>query len=271
MMGAGECPGRDHATRHSERLRIGGVALAAAVALGLLGAPGTSPALVGDLTPAGMQEAIDAGTASLTDDEFVEEWQLRLPGGEEVLVSTPFSRLALAARQAAIKGEALSEKQRQEQFDRGLGRIQLLVTMYGRERDFARWYQPALVVSGREIKAAFAQNERTPLRLEDGRYAARNVYVFPLEGLPTRGAPFAAQLPEPPETPSVRVRVGTGGPGSLSFEALLGDPPAPARDRDREDTAAILYTSATTGRPKGVMLTHANVVSNTYATAHHLT
>jgi hypothetical protein len=199
MMGTGECPGRDHATRHSPRFRIGGAALVAAVALGLVGAPGTSPALVGDLTPAGVEEAIDAGTASLTQDEFAEEWQLRLPGGEEVLVSTPFSRLALAARQAAIKGEALTEKQRQEQFDRGLGRIQLLVTMYGRERDFARWYQPALVIGGREVKATFAQNERTPIRLEDGRYAARNVYVFPLEGLPPRGPVTLVVRGAPPD------------------------------------------------------------------------
>src|SRR5207249_3850528 len=43
-----------------------------------------------------------------------------------------------------------------------------------------------------------------------------------------------------------------------------------ALDLDRESTAAILYTSATTGRPKGVMLTHANIVSNAYATVHHL-
>ena len=34
--------------------------------------------------------------------------------------------------------------------------------------------------------------------------------------------------------------------------------------------AAVLYTSATTGRPKGVMLTQSNVVSNTHATVHHL-
>jgi len=173
-----------------------------ALALGLVllwGAPGPAPALVGDLTAAGVQEAIDAGTASITQEDFAEEWQLRLPGGEEVVVSTPFSRLALAARQAAMKGESLTEKQQQEQIDRGKGRIQLLVTMHGRARDFARWYQPVLLVGGREWKASFAQNERTPLPLEDGRYAARNVYVFPLEGLPTGGAVTLVVRGAPPD------------------------------------------------------------------------
>jgi hypothetical protein len=122
-----------------------------------------------------------------------------LPGGEEVAVSTPFSRLALAARQAAMKGEPLTEKKQQEQIDRGKGRIQLLVTMYGRERDFARWYQPAFVVGGQEIKATFVQNERTPLRLPDGRFAARNIYVFPLEGLPMGSAVTLVVRGAPPD------------------------------------------------------------------------
>ena len=105
------------------------------------------------------------------------------------MVSTPFSRLALAARQATMKGESLTEKQQKEQIDRGKGRIQLLVTMRGGpSRSFARFYQPVLLVDGREVKATFVQNERTPLVQEDGRLAARNVYVFPLEGLPTNGA-----------------------------------------------------------------------------------
>jgi len=65
--------------------------------------------------------------------------------------------------------------------------------------------------------------------------------------------------------------VGTGEPGATTFEALPADPPLRAVDAERDDVAAVLYTSATTtGRPKGVMLTHANVVSNTYATVHHL-
>lgn len=184
---------------HRRRAGVRRGALTASVALALLGAPGSSPALMGDLTPAGVQEAIDAGTASVTQDEFAEEWQLRLPGGEEVVFSTPFSRLALAARQAAMKGEPLTDKQQQEQFDRGKGRIQLLVTMYGRSRDFARWYRPVLMVGGREVKPAFAQNEQTPLSLGEGRYAARNVYVFPLEELPTNGAVTLVVRAAPPD------------------------------------------------------------------------
>lgn len=42
-----------------------------------------------------------------------------------------------------------------------------------------------------------------------------------------------------------------------------------ALDLDRDETAVILYTSGTTGFPKGAALTHGNVVSNAYTAAHH--
>jgi long-chain acyl-CoA synthetase len=45
-------------------------------------------------------------------------------------------------------------------------------------------------------------------------------------------------------------------------DAIDGAPRAPRPD----DLAAIVYTSGTTGKPKGVMLTHANVVANVKAT-----
>jgi fatty-acyl-CoA synthase len=62
---------------------------------------------------------------------------------------------------------------------------------------------------------------------------------------------------------------GGSGARHMGYEELLaqydGDPPTDLAIRD-EDVAHLYYTSGTTGRPKGVMLTHKNVKSHALGT-----
>jgi long-chain acyl-CoA synthetase len=64
--------------------------------------------------------------------------------------------------------------------------------------------------------------------------------------------------------------VGGSGPGVEPFEGLLestGVGPIPAEDLEEGDLCSIIFTSGTTGKPKGVMITHRNVVNTAQACA----
>lgn len=75
-------------------------------------------------------------------------------------------------------------------------------------------------------------------------------------------AGLAERLPDTGDVPDVIHRIAVDHDPALSrFAALADNPPAPAPVEVREeDTAMILYTSGTTGKPKGAMLAHCNIV-----------
>ena len=133
------------------------------------------------------QDAIAAGRRSVVSEEFGAEWRARNAAGETLVVMTPFHRLALAARNAAFKGESLKPRDIETAAKESGGKLTVWVTLKGATADFARFYAPVLLDGKAEIKPTFVQNERTALRGEDGGYAARCLYVFPAAGLGGKG------------------------------------------------------------------------------------
>ena len=140
------------------------------------------------LTSPEIQAAIRFGQRAIVNEEFDREWKLTSASGETLKVVTPFFRLAQAARNAAFKSGTLKQREIDSLLKEHQGRLVLWADLRGTREDFARWYQPVLVVQGKaEIKPDFVQNERTALRQADGRFLSRSVYAFPANNLGGKG------------------------------------------------------------------------------------
>ena len=131
----------------------------------------------------------------------------------------------------------------------GLGRGDHLVTIL-RNRLEAATLHWACQLAGLVITPVNwrAKPEDLDYVLEDA--SARAVCFEPASADAIANASHAGAIP--------RIAVGGAGGGTLAFDDLRDHAPADATSRaDPDDISVMLYTSGTTGRPKGVPRTHA--------------
>jgi acyl-CoA synthetase (AMP-forming)/AMP-acid ligase II len=128
----------------------------------------------------------------------------------------------------------------------GIGRGDRVALLLGNRNEFVIALLAALRLGA--IAVPINVREQTPELAYVLNHCAAKLIVHETE--------LAARLPAPVDVPGLAHRIAVD-----RFDALIGSEAAPPyAEPHEEDVATILYTSGTTGRPKGAMLTHLGYV-----------
>jgi long-chain acyl-CoA synthetase len=141
-------------------------------------------------------------------------------------------------------------------------------------RGVAPWDRVALLIGNRPefVGTLFAAARlgaiAVPLSIREQAPGLRHMLEHSGAKLLIYEADLADRVPD--DWSQDRIALGRASGGGADFSALpeeLAEAPPPHRPLE-EDVAVILYTSGTTGRPKGAMLTHLNIAHSVihYAT-----
>jgi 2-furoate---CoA ligase len=178
----------------------------------------------------------------LTLAELLERAALRRPDAEAVVDGD--RRLTYA--ELATRARALGQGFRGLGVDRG---DRVLIVLRNRlEHVLAYWALQAIGGVPTPVNFRLAAGElRYVLEDSGARVALCETSTAAALGEAASGSPVPI------------VAVGAGGPpGAVPFADVAGGRPGPAPDIHETDLSLILYTSGTTGRPKGVPRTHKN-------------
>jgi len=189
-------------------------------------------------------------------DAMLREAARRFPERDALICETPFceTRFREKQRYSWRELDAIVERCATGLFHRGIGKGERVALLLGNCNEFVIAFLAALRLGAIAVPLNIRQ------QTDELDYALNQCGATLL----VHEADLAQRLPAAARVPALRHRVAVGdGADSESFAALLDDGAAgelaPVNIAE-EDTAAILYTSGTTGKPKGAMLSHLGIV-----------